>query len=59
MFIRGFWNDETGATAIEHGSIARLVSVTVIGALKSMLAASHFRGGPRPTDQRHEFGRRR
>ena len=31
-----FWNDETGATAIEYGLIAALVSVAAIGALTSL-----------------------
>ena len=34
--IRNFWNDETGATAIEYGLIAGLVSVAAIGALSAM-----------------------
>ncbi len=31
-----FWNDESGATAIEYGLIAALVSVAAIGALTSL-----------------------
>lgn len=31
-----FWTDETGATAIEYGLIAGLVSVAAIGALSAM-----------------------
>ena len=34
--ICNFWNDETGATAIEYGLIAGLVSVAAIGALSAM-----------------------
>jgi len=34
--IRNFWNDETGATAIEYGLIAGLVSVAAIAALSAM-----------------------
>ncbi|MFZ0693540.1 MAG: Flp family type IVb pilin, partial [Alphaproteobacteria bacterium] len=34
--IRNFWNDETGATAIEYGLIAGLVSVAAIGALSAI-----------------------
>ena len=34
--IRKFWTDETGATAIEYGLIAGLVSVAAIGALSAM-----------------------
>ena len=34
--IRKFWKDETGATAIEYGLIAGLVSVAAIGALNLM-----------------------
>ena len=30
------WNDESGATAIEYGLIAALVSVAAIGALTSI-----------------------
>jgi pilus assembly protein Flp/PilA len=30
------WNDESGATAIEYGLIAALVSVAAIGALGTM-----------------------
>ena len=34
--IRTFAKDETGATAIEYGLIAALVSVAAIGALTAM-----------------------
>lgn len=34
--IRNFWRDETGATAIEYGLIAGLVSVAAIAALSAM-----------------------
>jgi len=34
--VRNFWNDETGATAIEYGLIAGLVSVAAIAALSAM-----------------------
>jgi pilus assembly protein Flp/PilA len=34
--IHNFWNDEAGATAIEYGLIAGLVSVAAIGALSAM-----------------------
>lgn len=34
--IRGFANDQSGATAIEYGLIAALVSVAAIGALSAM-----------------------
>ena len=34
--IRSFANDESGATAIEYGLIAALVSVAAIGALTAM-----------------------
>ena len=34
--IRKFWADETGATAIEYGLIAGLVSVAAIAALTAM-----------------------
>lgn len=33
---RRFWRDETGATAIEYGLIAGLVSVAAIAALSAM-----------------------
>jgi len=38
MFAKmiGFINDEDGATAIEYGLIAALVSVAAIGALSAM-----------------------
>ncbi len=32
-FLRSFLRDESGATAIEYGLIAGLVSVVIIGAL--------------------------
>ena len=35
-FIDGFLNDESGATAIEYGLIAALVSVAAVGALTAM-----------------------
>ena len=34
--IRTFWKDESGATAVEYGLIAGLVSVAAIAALSSM-----------------------
>ena len=34
--IRSFYRDETGATAIEYGLIAALVSVAAIGALTAL-----------------------
>ena len=33
-YLQKFWNDESGATAIEYGLIAALVSVAVIGSAK-------------------------
>ena len=34
--FKHFYSDETGATAIEYGLIAALVSVAAIGALSAM-----------------------
>ena len=34
--VRNFWKDESGATAIEYGLIAGLVSVAAIAALTAM-----------------------
>ena len=34
--IRTFWKDESGATAVEYGLIAGLVSVAAIAALTAM-----------------------
>jgi pilus assembly protein Flp/PilA len=34
--IKNFYRDESGATAIEYGLIAALVSVAAIGALEAM-----------------------
>jgi pilus assembly protein Flp/PilA len=34
--VRSFWKDESGATAIEYGLIAGLVSVAAIAALTAM-----------------------
>ncbi|HEY0297369.1 MAG TPA: Flp family type IVb pilin [Bordetella sp.] len=31
--VKNFWNDESGATAIEYGLIAGLIAVVIIGAL--------------------------
>lgn len=36
MLIKEILNDESGATAIEYGLIAALVSVAAIGALSAM-----------------------
>lgn len=33
QFIKGFWQDEEGVTAIEYGLIAALIAVVIIGAL--------------------------
>jgi pilus assembly protein Flp/PilA len=35
-FISRFANDESGATAIEYGLIAALISVATIGAIKTI-----------------------
>jgi len=35
-FLKNFTDDESGATAIEYGLIAALVSVAAIGALTAM-----------------------
>jgi pilus assembly protein Flp/PilA len=32
--ISRFWSDESGATAIEYGLLAALISVVIIGAVK-------------------------
>ena len=34
--MKNLWKDESGATAIEYGLIAALVSVAAIGALSAM-----------------------
>ncbi len=39
MLLKNLWNDESGATAIEYGLIAALVSVAAIGALTAMGAS--------------------
>ena len=33
QFIKSFWQDEEGVTAIEYGLIAALIAVVIIGAL--------------------------
>ena len=35
-FIRNFWKDEEGATAIEYGLIAGLIAVAIIAALTAL-----------------------
>lgn len=35
-FLRSFLTDEEGATAIEYGLIAALISVAIIGALTAL-----------------------
>ncbi len=35
-FLRGFYKDESGATAIEYGLIASLISIVAIAAFKSV-----------------------
>jgi pilus assembly protein Flp/PilA len=34
--VRNFWNDESGATAIEYGIIAALIAVAIIGAVTAV-----------------------
>ena len=34
--IKRFWNDEEGATAIEYGLIAGLISVAIVAVLASL-----------------------
>jgi pilus assembly protein Flp/PilA len=36
MFLNKFYNDESGATAIEYGLIAALIAVTLISVLGTM-----------------------
>ena len=36
MLLQRFWNDESGATAIEYGLIAGLIAVVIIGAVSSI-----------------------
>jgi len=33
QFIKNFWQEEEGVTAIEYGLIAALIAVVIIGAL--------------------------
>ena len=35
-FIKNFWNDEEGATAIEYGLIAGLIAVAIIAAVTNV-----------------------
>lgn len=35
-FIKNFWNDEEGATAIEYGLIAGLIAVAIIATVGSI-----------------------
>ena len=35
-FIKNFWNDEEGATAIEYGLIAGLIAVAIIAAVTAV-----------------------
>jgi pilus assembly protein Flp/PilA len=35
-FLKNFLNDESGATAIEYGLIAALISVVIVGALTTI-----------------------
>jgi pilus assembly protein Flp/PilA len=35
-FVKGFLTDESGATAIEYGLIAALISVVIIGVLAAL-----------------------
>ena len=34
--VRGFWKDESGATAIEYGLIAAGISLAIIAAVKGL-----------------------
>ncbi len=36
MFLNLLWSDESGATAVEYGLIAALVSAAIIGALVAL-----------------------
>ncbi len=35
-FVRRFWKDESGATAIEYGLIAALIALVIITAVTSL-----------------------
>ncbi|MEG0921589.1 MAG: Flp family type IVb pilin [Comamonas sp.] len=35
-FLKNFWNDEEGATAIEYGLIAGLIAVSIIAAASAL-----------------------
>jgi pilus assembly protein Flp/PilA len=34
--LKQFWNDESGATAIEYGLIAALISIAIIGGARTL-----------------------
>jgi pilus assembly protein Flp/PilA len=34
--LKRFWNDESGATAIEYGLIAALIAVAIIGGARAL-----------------------
>jgi len=34
--LRTYWNDENGATAIEYGLIAALISIAIISGVKTI-----------------------
>jgi pilus assembly protein Flp/PilA len=36
VLVRGFWKDESGATAIEYGLIAAGIALAIIAAVKGL-----------------------
>jgi len=36
QMLKSFWNDESGATAIEYGLIAALIAVAIIGGARTL-----------------------
>ena len=38
-FLKGFWKDERGATAIEVGVLVALICVAIIGAVSTLSGA--------------------
>ena len=36
QIIKNFWNDESGATAVEYGLMVALIAVVIIGAVTTV-----------------------
>jgi pilus assembly protein Flp/PilA len=48
-FLKGFWRDERGATAVEVGVLVALICIAIIGAVSTLSGAINTSSGKAST----------